>query len=332
MRRPLPPPLPSLASTHAGASRRLSSGTAALLLALFVLLLGSAHLALTQEISIKVLVNDDPISDYDIEQRERFLAITTQRQPSPELKKEATDLIIDERLQIQQGRKLSVTVSEEDVTSVLDGMASKNNLDVAGLTTALGKAGVNIKTLRDRIRAQLVWQDVVRRKFRHQVQVGDVDVDQALSEAGGSADDGGGASETVQQIRQIKFSLPSGADQRAIAARLATAEAVRARFSSCGSIAELTKNVEGASIKSLAEAASLAQPARLLVAHAKSGQMTPPTLSASGVELYAVCGKRVVRDNKVREDTQRKLLNEEMMLRAERLLRDVRQEAFIEYR
>ena len=40
----------------------------------------------------------------------------------------------------------------------------------------------------------------------------------------------------------------------------------------------------------------------------------------------------MVRDNKVREETQRKLLNEEMMLRAERLLRDVRQEAFIEYR
>ena len=332
MRRPLPPSLPSLPSMRAGASRRLSSGTAVLMLALVVLLLGGAHLALTQEISIKVLVNDDPISDYDIEQRERFLAITTQRQPSPEVKKEATDLIIDERLQMQQGRKLSVTVSEEDVTSVLEGMASKNNLDVAGLATALGKAGVNIKTLKDRIRAQLVWQDVVRRKFRHEVQVGDVDVDRALSEGGGSADDGGGTSETVQQIRQIKFSLPSGADQKAIAARLATAEAVRARFSSCGSIAEITKNVEGASIKSLAEAASLAQPARLLVAHAKAGQMTPPTLSTSGVELYAVCGNRVVRDNKVREDTQRKLMNEEMMLRAERLLRDVRQEAFIEYR
>ena len=184
MRRPLPPSPPSLPSIQAGERRRLSSGAAAVLLAVFVLLLGGAHLALTQEVSIKVLVNDDPISDYDIEQRERFLAITTQRQPSPELKKEATDLLIDERLQMQQGRKLTVTVSEEDVTSVLEGMASKNNLDVAGLTAALGKAGVNIKTLKDRIRAQLVWQDVVRRKFRHQVQVGDVDVDQALSEAG----------------------------------------------------------------------------------------------------------------------------------------------------
>ncbi len=324
MRKDRQPALP------APAPRRMP-GTAVLLLAAFVLLLGGAHFALTQEVSIKVLVNDDPISDYDIEQRERFLALTTQRQPSPELKKEATDLLIDERLQMQQGRKLTVSVAEEDVNAVLDGMASKNNLDVAGLTTALGKAGVNIKTLKDRIRAQLTWQDVVRRKFRHEIQVGDVDVDRALSDAGGG-DDGGGTSETVQQIRQVKFSLPSGADQKTVAARVATAEALRARFSSCANIAELTKNVDGASIKALGEAASLAQPARLLVAHAKSGQMTPPTISASGVELYAVCGKRVVRDNKVREETQRKLMNQEMGLRAERLLRDTRQEAFIEYR
>lgn len=332
MRGHLKSALPHPAS--AAAARRRTPSAAVLLLAVIALLLGG-HFALTQEVSIKVLVNDDPISDYDIEQRERFLALTTQRQPSPELKKESTDLLIDERLQMQQGRQLSVSVSEEDVNAVLEGMASKNNLDVAGLTTALGKAGVNIKTLKDRIRAQLTWQDVVRRKFRHEVQVGDVDVDRALSDAGGGGEDdgGGGGGETVQQVRQVKFSLPSGADQKTIAARIATAEAVRARFSSCANMADLTKNVEGASIKALGEAASLAQPARLLVAHAKSGQMTPPTLSASGVELYAICGKRVAPANtKVREETQRKLLNQEMGLRAERLLRDTRQEAFIEYR
>jgi peptidyl-prolyl cis-trans isomerase SurA len=67
--------------------------------------------------------------------------------------------------------------------------------------------------------------------------------------------------------------------------------------------------------------------------NAKVGQMTPPTLSPSGVELYAVCGKRSIGgDTKVRAATQRKLLNEEMMIRAERLLRDLRQDAFIEYR
>ena len=79
--------------------------------------------------------------------------------------------------------------------------------------------------------------------------------------------------------------------------------------------------------------ASLAQPARLLVMNAKVGQMTPPTISAAAVEMYAVCGKRSFRgDDTARAETQRKLMNQEMTLRAERLLRDIRQEAFIEYR
>ena len=66
---------------------------------------------------------------------------------------------------------------------------------------------------------------------------------------------------------------------------------------------------------------------------AKIGQMTPPTISAAAVELYAVCGKRSFRgDDAARTETQRKLMNEEMKIRAERLLRDLKQEAFIEYR
>jgi hypothetical protein len=56
-------------------------------------------------------------------------------------------------------------------------------------------------------------------------------------------------------------------------------------------------------------------------------------ITASGVEFYAVCGKRSFRgDDTARAQTQRKLMNQEMVIRAERLLRDLKQEAFIEYR
>lgn len=289
-----------------------------------------AGLGLAQEVSIKVLVNDDPISDYDIDQRERFLAITTQTQPGPELKKKATDLLIDERLQIQAGRSLGVTADEAEVNKILSDMAAKNNLDVNGLTTALGRAGVNIKTLMDRIQAQLVWQDVVRRKFRNEVNVGDADVDRALQE---SADEG--AAEISTQVRQIRLALPSGADQRTVAAKLASAEAVRARFNNCASVPELAKSLSDATVKTLqsAQITTLPQPARLLVQNAKVGQITPPTLSRSAVELYAVCGRQSATSNlQIREETQRKLMNEELMIHAERLLRDLRQDAFIEYR
>ena len=303
-----------------------------LLVALLVAIgvLGSSF-ALAQEVAIKVLVNDEPISDYDISQRERFLALTTQKQPSPELKKQATDLLIDERLQLQEGKKLGFTPDEDDVNKILSDMAAKNHLDAKGLSDALGHAGVNVKTLKDRIRAQLVWQDVVRRKFRQEVQIGDVDVDRALSESG----EQGGEAQTTMQLRQVKFSLPRNADQRTIAARLATAEALRAKFSNCANVTDLAKNVDGATIKTLQDQQTnaLTQPARLLVMNAKVGQMTPPTLSPSGIELYAVCGKVSVRgDAKLREQTEHKLMNDEMMIRAERLLRDLRQDAFIEYR
>lgn len=301
---------------------------AALMLA--VVLVGGANPGTAQEVAIKILVNDDPISDYDIDQRERFLAITTHEEPSATLKKKASDLLIDERLQMQQGRKLGVSADEDEVAKILDDMAKKNNLTVDGLSTALERAGVNIRTLKDRIRAQLVWQDVVRRKFRYEITIGDAEVDKALAGTGGEG--GGTPAETALQLRQVKYEFPAGADQNTIASRLAAAEGLRARFETC---ADLAKGVEGASVKTLADQqpASLAQPARLLVMNAKIGQMTPPTLSASAVELYAVCGKRSFRgDDKTREDTTHKLMNEEMMIRAERLLRDLRQDAFVEYR
>ena len=316
-------------------ARRCAALLAALLLALF--LIGGVNRLTAQEVSIKVLVNDDPISDYDIDQRERFLAITTQSQPSPELKQQAIDMLISERLQMQEGRRQGVSSDEDEVTKILGDMAKKNNLDIDGLTTALGKTGVNIKTLKDRIKAQLVWQETVRRKFRRDVQIGDADITAAMEQSGADsatqdAAAAAPAAENMLQLRQVKYEIPAGADQGTIAARLAAAENLRARFDNC---ADLAKGVEGASVKTLSDQkpSSMAQPARLLVTSAKIGQMTPPTISSAAVEVYAVCGKRSSKvDDTARAETQRKLMNEEMTIRAERLLRDLKQEAFIEYR
>jgi peptidyl-prolyl cis-trans isomerase SurA len=213
-------------------------------------------------------------------------------------------------------------------------MAQKNNLTPDGLGSALGQMGVNIRTLKERIRAQLVWQDVVRRKFRHEVNIGDIDVDKALASDPGEPS-AAAAEATALQLRQVKFELAGGADQRTIVARLAEAEALRARFQSCANVGELAKGIKGASVKALPDQqpGTLAQPARLLVLNAKVGQMTPPTITASAIELYAVCGKRAVKgDPQQRVQTERKLMQQEMEIRAERLLRDMRQEAFIEYR
>jgi peptidyl-prolyl cis-trans isomerase SurA len=284
------------------------------------------------EQSIVVLVNDDPITLYDVEQRQRFLAVTTQEQPSPALKKKATDMLIEERLQIQQGRKLGITPDEDEVNKVLAGMAQNNNMSPDQLAAALGQMGVNIKTLRDRIRSQVVWQGVVRKKFRHDVSIGEADVDKALTDAG---DQGKPKEETTLQLRQVRYEIPTDADQGTIANQLAAIEAVRAKVQSCSNVSTLTKDIKGFKVKTLQDQlpGSLGQPMRTLVMNAKVGQMTPPTLSGSAIEAYAVCGKHAVKgDPEKRQQAQMKLMEQELGIRAEGLLRDMRQDAFIEYR
>jgi peptidyl-prolyl cis-trans isomerase SurA len=282
---------------------------------------------------IVVLVNDDPISAYDIEQRERFLAVTAREESSPALKKKATDMLIDERLKMQQGKTLGITADPADVTRVLENMAKKNKMDSAGLTSALAQMGVNIKTLKDRIKTQIVWRDVVRRKFRNDVLIGDAEVDEALAGSEPNEEGESAPKSAALQLRLVKFTLASGSDE-VVAKRLAEAEALRARFNSCANVIELTKGISGASVKSLQDQSisALAQPARTLVMHAKVGQMTPPVISASAVELYAVCGKRAAQDDPKRTAAKNKLMQQELALRSERLLRDLRQDAFIEYR
>ncbi len=299
-------------------------------LAVLVSLFGGAAPAWAQaEQSIVVLVNDDPITVYDIEQRQRFLAVTTQEQPSAALKKKATDMLIEERLQVQQARKLGITSSEDDVNKVLAGMAKNNNMSPEQLGSALGQMGVNIKTLRDRIKAQVVWQDVVRRKFRRDVSIAESDVDKALGGAESPKE------ETTLQLRQVKYEIPTDADQASIAKQLAAVESVRAKVQSCSNLSSLTKDMKGFKIKTLQDQVpgSLGQPMRTLVMNAKIGQMTPPTLSGSAIEAYAVCGKHAIKgDPQKRQMTEMKLLEEELGIRAEGLLRDMRQDAFIEYR
>lgn len=62
--------------------------------------------------------------------------------------------------------------------------------------------------------------------------------------------------------------------------------------------------------------------------------MTPPTITSAGIELYVVCAKRTVANvnDEQRQKVRSKLLSEEYDILARRHLRDLRQDAFVEYR
>ena len=284
------------------------------------------------EQSIVVLVNDEPITNYDITQRMRLLTVTTRKPANDAMRKKVIEDLISERIQLQEATKNSVIISDDQIKEMLGRIAKSNNMSADQLIASLAQLGVNIKTMKEQIRSRIAWRQVVQRKFRNQVSVNASQIDKAISV---EAPSGEQQQATEFQLQRVRLELPDDPDQRTIANRLVEASRLRSRINSCSSIAKVIKPVRKASVKSIGrkKAEQVAQPTRAILLAAKEGQMTPPTITSSGIELYVVCARRTVnRNDKQRQEVRSKLVSQEYSILARRHLRDLRQDAFVERR
>ena len=78
---------------------------------------------------------------------------------------------------------------------------------------------------------------------------------------------------------------------------------------------------------------SIAEPMRSMLLSAKDGDVLPPVTTSAGVELYAVCGRRQASGNEqLRQKALAELQSKELEVFARQHLRNLRQEANIEYK
>jgi peptidyl-prolyl cis-trans isomerase SurA len=128
------------------------------------------------------VVNDEIISTFDLAQRMRLLIATSGIQPTeqnlPQFQREALSGLIDERLQIQELRrvedeqKIEIIPTNEDVDEQLTEMARENNANLQQFVNALAAQGIGSETLREQIRAQSGWQRWVRGRYGSRLRVG----------------------------------------------------------------------------------------------------------------------------------------------------------------
>jgi len=292
---------------------------------------GTASVAAENEQFIVVLVNDAPITNYDVTQRMRLLTVTTRRKPSDAMRKKVIKDLIAERIQLQEATKNSIVVPDDQVNELFANVAKSNKMTAKQFTDALAQMGVNARTMKQQIRARIAWRRVVQKKFRRQVAVNASQIDKAIS----SEEQSLGEKEIEFQLQRIQLKLSDSSDQKSIAARLVEAEGLRSRFRSCSNIAEITKLVRKATVKTLGrkQARKLVQPTRAILLSAKEGQMTPPVITSSGIELYAVCARRSVnRNDEQRKQVRSKLVSQEYDLLARRHLNDLHQDAYVDMR
>lgn len=191
--------------------------------------------------AVVATVNDDIISSYDMMQRMRLIMVTSGIQPTeenlPEIQREALRSLVDERLQMQEIRrvekeqKIDIAATEDDVSDEIADIAKGNNMTGDQLLAALAAQGVGPETLKEQLRAEVSWQRWIHGRYGSRMRVGQDQVKavQARLEAAASkpqyqvgeifvdASHVGGMDSAVQGANQLLAQLQKGAPFPAVA-------------------------------------------------------------------------------------------------------------------
>ncbi|MFN4296231.1 MAG: peptidylprolyl isomerase [Brevundimonas sp.] len=138
-----------------------------------------------------VLVNDVPITSYELRQRMLLLIAMTQVQPTaeslPAIQRQALNNLIDEKLQRQELARFQVNIPDEEVDAEIAMIAQSVGITPEAYLGYLAETGVQPETVREQIRVETGWQALVRGRYGPRARVGRNQVDQTIQRISASA-------------------------------------------------------------------------------------------------------------------------------------------------
>lgn len=275
------------------------------------------------------MVNGEPITSFDIEQRSRLIQISTHKTPT---RQQVIDELIDEKVKIKEAKKYGVSPSSSDIDQSYASMGARMRMSPEQLTKSLASQGVRPDTIKARLKADLVWGSLVRGRFKDSLLVNDRDVNEALKSSG---DDQLKTEGFEYQMRPVVLLVPRGAAAPVTEARRKEADALRERIQSCAEAAQLFKAMRNATIRDtvVKSSADLPPPLRDILDKTPIGHLTPPEITRQGVEMVAVCGKKATSvDTPKKKEIREKMFAEKYEKKSKAYLEDIRKSAMIEYR
>jgi peptidyl-prolyl cis-trans isomerase SurA len=280
--------------------------------------------------SVAVMVNGDPITSYDIEQRSKLNVLSTHK---PADRQQVINDLVDEKLKIKEAKKFGVDPTSTDIDQAYASMSSRMRITPEQLTKSLESQGIRPDTLKDRIKADMVWTSLVRGRFKESLQVGEKEVVAAVREGGSDEKEQADAFE--YKMQPIVLLVPKGSAPAAFETRQKEAEALRARVQSCAEANAFFKAMPNAAIRDIVSKTSADIPPVLREVLDKTpiGHLTAPEVTKQGVEMVVLCGRNPTTvDSPKKKEIREKMYSEKYEAKSKAYLQEVRKAAMIEYR
>ncbi|MSP46780.1 MAG: hypothetical protein EXQ83_13235, partial [Xanthobacteraceae bacterium] len=277
---------------------------------------------------VVVIVNGDPVTNFDIEQRQKLGQATTQKAAARDA---VIEELIVEKLKIQMLRRYNIPDVDRDVDTALTNMARRMRQSSKEFADNLARQGIMVETLKSRMKADIVWSQIIRGRYQSSFQFSDSDVQARLKDKSPAEANVVGHEYT---LRPILFVVPRGSPPAAFEARMKEAEALRARFQNCEEGIPLARETRYVAVRPavIKGSAELPPALRDVLAKTEVGRLTGPETTQQGIEVYAVCGKRQSDNAPAKKEIRDAMYSEVFANVAKTFLKELRSQAMIEYR
>jgi peptidyl-prolyl cis-trans isomerase SurA len=278
--------------------------------------------------SIACMVNGEPITSLDIEQRIKLNFLTTRKQMS---RQEAIDELTNEKVKIKEAKRFGVDPSASDMDQAFAGMSQRMRITPEQLAKSLESQGVRPEALKARLKAEMVWGSLVRGRFKESLQIGEKDVAAAAEQSGEPTQ-----TEAFEyKLQPIVLIVPRGSAQATVDQRRKEAESLRERVQSCEQANSYFKSMQNAAIRETVTktSADIPGPLRELLNRTQIGHLTPPEITKQGVEMVALCDRKPTKvDTPKKREIREKMFTEKYEAKSKAYLSDLRKAAMIECR
>lgn len=253
-----------------------------------------ASVPAVQASDIKVVVNNQAITSYDIARRSAFLKLQRRNGNLTEL---ATEELIDEALKRSAFERAGYRIPESRVDQSFADFAKSNKMSPNQMTQILNQAGVTARHFKEYIRVQIGWGQLVAAQARSQGGLlNEQDVVAKMLERGGAK-----PTSTEYTLQKVIFVVPQNRRGSDMARRRNEANQMRGRIGDCSNTISLAAQLRDVTVQDIGRVLELRLPERWKkeVSGLQAGQSTRPQDSENGVEFLIVCRAKTVSDDRV---------------------------------
>lgn len=243
---------------------------------------------------IRVIVNDEIVTSYDIARRAAFLRL--QRRDG-NATRQATEDLTEEALKRHAVRRAGIRIPDSTVNEAFANFARRNDMSAGQMTQVLDQSGVTVDHFKEFIRLQIGWGQTVQLRARAAGRMmSEQEAVARMLQQGGQK-----PTSTEYILQQVIFLVPEDQRRGLLAARRAEANRMRGLVNDCGRTISLAQGLRDVTVRDLGRVLELELPSRWAddVSGLGAGQTTKVRDTERGAEFIIVCRARQVSDDRV---------------------------------